>query len=165
MKQYKTILFSLGIIGIFLAILVFAARGPKNTQANINGSASPLTATETTYDFGTVSMAAGNVSHQFAVKNSGTEPVTVRRIFTSCMCTTATLDNGGERSGPFGMPGHSALPDISQVIAPGQQAFLDVIFDPAAHGPAGVGRISRTVSVQDDQGRALQIGFQAVVTP
>ncbi len=165
MKRYKTLLFSLSIIGVFLAILVFAARAPKDTQADVNKTAGPLAATEATYDFGTVSMAAGNVSHRFVVRNSGTGPVTVRRITTSCMCTTATLENGGERSGPFGMQGHDALPDISQVIAPEQQAFLDVVFDPAAHGPSGVGRISRTVAIQDDQGRVLQIGFQATVTP
>ncbi len=136
-----------------------------NSSGTVPGQSGSLTAEESAFDFGTVSMAKGTVTHRFALTNGGTEPITATKLYTSCMCTTATLDVAGKRTGPFGMPGHGFTPKFSQSITPGETAYLDVAFDPAAHGPAGVGRIERVISLETDQGAPLAIKISANVTP
>ena len=152
-------------IGVLLAALVGLAQWGQRGTASAAASPSPLTATPAAFDFGQVSMAAGVVRKQITVSNSGSTPVKVTKLFTSCMCTTVQLQNNGRTMGPFGMPGHGVLPRISEVIAPGQLATLEVTFNPAAHGPAGVGRVSREVIVETDGGGTLTVAFTAQVTP
>jgi hypothetical protein len=117
------------------------------------------------YNFGTVSMAAGDVAHRYTVTNLGQSPITVTKLYTSCMCTTATLVTPSGRRGPFGMPGHTPISAIRERLAPGETALVDVVFDPAAHGPAGVGRIDRTVTLENDAGEPFELAFTATVTP
>lgn len=110
-------------------------------------------------------MANGIVRHSFAVKNAGDIPVTVRQVYTSCMCTEATLlVAGGRRIGPFGMPGHGMPPSINREFAPGEEATIEVAFDPAAHGPAGVGMIERLIYLETDGGPFV-LRITANVTP
>ena len=118
------------------------------------------------FDFGKVSMAAGNVSRAYWIKNASGAPLTITNISTSCMCTEATLiTQSARKKGPFGMPGHAPVPDIEERLAPGQTAQVEVVFDPRAHGPAGIGRNDRTVTIRHDAGRSLELGFTAMVTP
>ena len=117
------------------------------------------------FDFGRISMANGQVSHRYTIRNSGSTPLTITKMFTSCMCTTATLTTRSARKGPFGMPGHGWLASVSETLAPGEEAQVDVVFDPAAHGPAGVGPTARSVTVVNDAGLALELRFNAMVTP
>src|SRR3989344_4812890 len=53
-----------------------------------------LTAEETVFDFGNVPMYGGKVKHNFTLKNNGQGPVKISKIYTSCMCTEATLVSG-----------------------------------------------------------------------
>ena len=116
-------------------------------------------------DLGTVSMAAGNVPFRYLIKNAAAEPLDINRISTSCMCTTATLVTASERKGPFGMPGHGR-PNATKVrLAPGELANVEVVFDPAAHGPSGLGRIERTVTLQSVEAPPLELRMVVMVTP
>lgn len=137
---------------------------PSGDRANTTNSLSSL---EPFFDFGTVSMATGKVTHSFKVKNNGTTPVTITKIQTSCMCTVASLITATSKKGPFGMPGHTAIPTISEVIAPNQEATIEAVFDPAAHGPAGVGKVRRIVYVEmnGNESKPLELSFEANVTP
>lgn len=160
------------ILGVIAAIvilggLIFIARpdAANNAAAPLQGNGTLTVEEANKYDFGTISMAAGNVAHQFKLKNIGSEPVTVSKIYTSCMCTTATLAIGNKKLGPFGMPGHGAVPKVNQALAPGEDAIVEVVFDPAAHGPAGVGRIERTITIENNTGRPIELRFAALVTP
>ena len=128
-------------------------------------SAGYLSAIRKGHDFGTISMAAGKVSYRYPISNVGTEPLEVRKLYTSCMCTTAALVKNGKVSEAYGMPGHTPIPSINVPIAPQEQAYVEVVFDPAAHGPAGVGPIERVVTVENSAGQPLELGFTAVVTP
>ncbi len=110
-------------------------------------------------------MAAGEVKYPFKIKNSSREPITINKMYTSCMCTTATLMIGGRQWGPMGMPGHSGIPAINEILAPGREATVDVVFDPAAHGPAGVGKIARAIIIENSAGQPLELNFSALVTP
>ena len=117
------------------------------------------------HDFGTISMRNGDVKHQFKIKNASSEAVAINKMYTSCMCTTATLLIRAEEFGPYGMPGHGAIPKINQVVNPGEAVIVEVVFDPKAHGPAGVGRIERAVTLENNTGTPLELRFLAMVTP
>ena len=111
-------------------------------------------------------MAQGKVSHEFTIKNVGKEPLKLGKMYTSCMCTTVSLLLNGEKKGPFGMPGHTPLPKVNKEIQPGGSAQIEVIFDPAAHGPAGVGIIERVAYVEGSSlAEPLEFGIKAFVTP
>ena len=130
-----------------------------------SGRASALAAAETFYDFGTISMARGTVDKVFEITNPTDKDITLASLTTSCMCTTAFIVNGGTRRGPFGMPGHGAMPRVNETLVPGEYADVEVVFDPAAHGPAGIGTVERTVFLEYGGGKELTLGFKVLVTP
>lgn len=167
MKKTNKTIISIIVGVIVLGGLVWIARpGVKNTSVAQSSSNGMLSVEEANnYDFGTISMAAGNVTHQFKIKNTSSDSVTVEKMYTSCMCTTATLIANGKQFGPYGMPGHGAIPKIGQVIGVDEEAIVEVVFDPAAHGPAGVGRIERVVVLENNAGEPIELQFVAVVTP
>jgi len=159
-----------GVGALIVGAAVFIARpdpSSGSTPAHRVEAQGPrmLTANETNFDFGTISMAAGNVSHRYWIRNTGDQPITVRKMYTSCMCTTATLVKGGRKSATVGMPGHGFMPALNETLAPGEAAMVEVVFDPAAHGPAGIGRTERLVTIQTDLERPLELAFVVNVRP
>ena len=110
-----------------------------------------LTAEETVFDFGNVPMYGGKVKHSFHLKNISQVPVKISKIYTSCMCTEATLISGQSKKGPFGMPGHNGLASFAnQEIGAGEIATMEVEVDPAAHGPQGTGPAKKVVYIETD---------------
>ncbi|HXF44391.1 MAG TPA: DUF1573 domain-containing protein [Candidatus Paceibacterota bacterium] len=154
-------LFTVAGIGLVL-VAKPSPSGNSDFQASLE---SALAARELSYDFGRISMSRGEVNREFSFVNSGSKPLTVNRIYTSCMCTTATVIINGNEFGPFGMPGHGLSRPISAEIAPGEEGKLNVVFDPAAHGPAGVGPIERFVYIGTNDGATLRFRITALVTP
>lgn len=168
MKNIKTLL--AWTLAVIAALAFFAWAGmpgssEKKSEKVAQTSENALFADETVYDFGSISMVAGNVSYTFKISNLSALPVAIEKIYTSCMCTTASLDAGGEKFGPYGMPGHGFIPKINKTLDPGTEATVEVVFDPAAHGPSGVGRIERNIIIENNGGKALELRFTAVVTP
>lgn len=162
----KNVLLTLTITFFAFGIIAWLAR-PGSGPSDGGGSAgeSILIASSSFHDFGDVSMAAGDVSFVYTISNDGTEPVTIGKVFSSCMCTSAVLSLAGREYGPYGMQGHGFIPRVNKPLAPGETAQLKVTFDPAAHGPAGVGQISRTVTIEQDDSAPLVVSFEANVTP
>ncbi len=117
------------------------------------------------FDFGKISMSAGLVEQDFIVTNSSSEPAILAKLSTSCMCTSAELLAPAGNVGPFGMPSHGGASDFSLPLLPGEPAVVRVVFDPAAHGPAGLGKVSRTVTLETVSGQRLVMAFSALVTP
>ena len=66
------------VLGFFL---LNGGGGGSTTKAN---SASVLEALESDFDFGTISMKNGNVVKKFEVKNTGSEPIVINKVYTSC---------------------------------------------------------------------------------
>lgn len=161
----NTILYILAIVTIVGGVIWLARPGQDAkidpTAAIIN----TLSASENQYDFGTISMAKGRVSKTFAITNSSAEPARIEKIYTSCMCTTAKLKIGAKDFGPFGMPGHGIVPKVNQTLNPGELAQVEVVFDPNAHGPAGVGPVERVVFVEEKGRQPLELRIKAMVTP
>src|SRR3972149_839928 len=112
-----------------------------------NSSSGELAMAESNYDFGEVSMAKGLVNHEFILSNTSSAPIKVGPVETSCMCTTAYLRVGeGKEAGPFGMPGHGGPRGTANLtVNPGEKLIVRAVFDPAAHGPAGVGAVERAI--------------------
>lgn len=163
----------IAIIVLALGAAIFVARPggapgsapPVAYAAAPAQPASPLRAREGSFDFGSISMAAGNVSRRFWFRNESVAPVRLTRIYTSCMCTTATLVVADRIVNRYGMPGHGILPAVNETLAPGAAAYIDAVFDPAAHGPAGLGRTNRVVTIENDAGAPLELHFSADVRP
>jgi hypothetical protein len=154
------------------ALVVFALFGlmlwGESRTANtpqISNAASALAASDAVHDFGTISMADGVVSHTFTITNETGSDIEVKTIDTSCMCTTAYIESENGEKGPFGMRGMGYLSRANEVIQAGKSRNVKVVFDPNAHGPAGVGQIDRFVHLTDKSGGTLQLEITAVVTP
>jgi hypothetical protein len=163
MKNAKVIISGV----VFTAALLGAAWLALTPRtAETSGTSTALAAVETSYDFGVISMAKGKVSHTFTLKNESAGSVRIIKIYTSCMCTTATLHTVAGESGPFGMSGMPGVPlsPVNATIAPGEDATLSVEFDPAAHGPEGVGVARRIVYVEAGGQKPVEVSFQATVT-
>ncbi|MBI2035974.1 MAG: DUF1573 domain-containing protein [Candidatus Liptonbacteria bacterium] len=167
-KNFKTV--ALGLLSVAFLVLVIWSIGAntgKSTRGAVTNSSaeSPFVVGEPSYDFGDISMANGKVSRIFKIKNATQGAATLTKLYTSCMCTSASLKKDGKVLGPYGMPGHGFVPSINEPINAGEEFEIEVVFDPAAHGPAGVGPISRIVYAENNIGKPLEIGISAYVKP
>ena len=163
----KAIILTIVITLLIIAGLVWISSvSQKNKTSNAAQTNGILTAQEQIFDFGTISMAAGKVSHIFKIKNTDTESLTITKLYTSCMCTEATFVKSNIKKGPFGMLGHGFIPKISETLNPNEEAEILVHFDPAAHGPAGLGKNERTVSLENSgKNGPLELLIKANVAP
>ena len=161
----STIIIILAILLLFAgAVWIAKPNSQNNTAATLN-STGTLQAEETFFDFGVISMADGLASHNFKVTNSSDRDVNVKDISTSCMCTTAFIETMSGEKGPFGMPGMSSRTEANETIKAGESRNIKVVFDPNAHGPAGVGQIDRFVYLADSSGTVLKLEIKASVRP
>ncbi len=80
------------------------------------------------YDLGIVPQI--KTSHTFSFTNGGGGDLSVKRIWTSCGCTTAKLVLNGIESPEFGMPGHGGYSGPWEAkLRPGETADLIVYYD------------------------------------
>lgn len=171
--ESKTISVVAVILLILIGLFIWGYAGKGGTTASVQNapgtsgtSKSVLAAPEIFYDFGTISMKNGNVSREFRIDNPTDEDITVSTVLTSCMCTTAFIvGQDGILKGPFRMPGMGYTPPANEVIKAGESSVIRVVYDPNAHGPAGVGRIERFVTLTDASGGTVQLEIKALVTP
>lgn len=126
--------------GIFLL-----SQSSSSTKQDVTLSQNAkLEVKEKTFDWGEIKYSGGNATKTFIIKNIGRDALKLYNIKTSCVCTKANLTIDGKLSPDFSM--HSS--PWSGELAPGKEAILNVIFDPAFHGPTGVGPIERLISLQ-----------------
>ncbi|KKQ03648.1 MAG: hypothetical protein US18_C0014G0008 [Parcubacteria group bacterium GW2011_GWB1_36_5] len=175
MKIKQVIVWILIVVGGF-GLLWLTGRNKAsniNPQNEINNkgnqstnSGNQLTESETFYNFGTISMKNGNVSKMFKVTNKTDKDILYPNLTTSCMCTAAYfIRPDGSKAGPFSMVGMGFVPKLNETIKVGESADIEVVYDPNAHGPAGVGMIDRFVELVDENGHKLQFEIKANVTP
>src|SRR3989338_8524771 len=111
----------LGIIGLFWWGRSVQKSTSANPSSNLSASALALSALETSYDFGKISMAQGLVEKTFEISNPTNQDITVERITTSCMCTLSYISTSEDKEkGPFGMVGHGGtVPKANEIIKAG----------------------------------------------
>ncbi len=80
------------------------------------------------------------------------------------MCTSANFHLNQKNYGPFDMQGMGSN-YLSATLNPGDAGIVDAIYDPAAHGPAGVGMADRFIYLEDASGGQLKLEIKSVVTP
>lgn len=139
-KEQKTIL-GLGLVALLIIVGGVMAWQTKVLEPTpVKSSNAVLSVSPEKFDFGEVSMARGNVSTKFELKNDSDEPLNISEIKTSCMCTTAEVDGQA-----FGMHGNNA----TNIVLPAKSSKeMTVTFDPNAHGPDAVGPITRVISIR-----------------
>jgi hypothetical protein len=145
MKDFSPILIVFGLTAVLIIGFLFFAKGggSYNPQAEY-ASVEEILVEPTHHDFGTISMAKGKVETEFKLKNTSEKPLKIRQLQTSCMCTEAVMRIGDKESPVFGM---HANPTWLEDFPAQTEATIKVVFDPAAHGPGGVGKIERVVQV------------------
>lgn len=163
-KAKKTAVFVFPIVllagGLFLMINLL----PEKNQTGIP----KIEIVPSEYDAGEVPINGGLVKKTFEVKNTGFSDLKIENIWTSCMCTKAVLKVGDKTSPEFGMPEHGSNPAFwSEEIKPGETGQLEVIYDPAAHGPEGTGSVVRAIylATNDPEKTKAEILFSANVIP
>ncbi|NUQ57569.1 MAG: DUF1573 domain-containing protein [Candidatus Paceibacter sp.] len=135
--------------------------------AMANEKAGTISFEDDYFNFGTVSMSKGNVNHTFKMRNTGDKPVKISGIYTSCMCTEATLTAvGGKKFGPFGMKGHGGNNYANVTMMPGEEMMVETTVDPTAHGPQGTGPAKKAIYIETDSSREpMRLMMDINVTP
>ncbi|MFH1967517.1 MAG: DUF1573 domain-containing protein [Patescibacteria group bacterium] len=108
------------------------------------------------FDWGTIDINDGIVSKEFVIQNTSNSTLKIYDVTTSCMCTTAQLKTSQATSKKYGM--HEKSADVFEV-KPEETAQLIVEFDPAFHGPSGVGPINRTITMRTNDTNHPQLSF------
>ncbi len=168
----KTIISTLVVILFIAGLYVWGYSikgGPTSSvqgTSTSNVSKGSLTVSEKLYDFGAIKINDGNVETKFKITNSTDKDVNLESVTTSCMCTIAYIEGVNGEKGPFGMVGHGgSVSKANEIIKAGESRDIRVVYDPLAHGPAGVGQINRFIYLTDDSGNTLQLEIKATVTP
>lgn len=151
----------IGLAGAFLAVVIIGAVVLSLPDQGSNSNLTPtadakVEVSEINHDWGEIGIDDGNVEKVFEIKNDGTKPLALYNVYTSCMCTTAQLILDDQDSPLFGMHDKSSY---VMEVPPGKSAKLKVVFDPAYHGPSGVGPITREVIVKTNASESPEINF------
>lgn len=163
MNNKKTVI---GFIVITLLILgggIYFLSSTTSAPAQITASQNAkVQVDQKTFDWGNIPYSGGNATKTFTIKNTGTDTLKLTGVKTSCTCTKAQVAIDGKTSPYFSM--HSTSGWVGEV-APGKEAQLSVIFDPAFHGPSGVGPVERLISVEtnDVQNPKIEFSLKGVV--
>jgi hypothetical protein len=81
---------------------------------------------EEAFDFGTIKAADGSVSHVFDFTNTGSTPLIIQNVETSCGCTTPEW--------------------TKQPVLPGAKGFIKVSFNPEGRS----GQIDKTITIKSN---------------
>lgn len=143
--------------GIFLLSSTTFAPAQVATSQNAKASVD-----QKTFDWGNIPYSGGNAVKTFVIKNTGTDVLKLTNVKTSCTCTKAQVTIDGKTSPYFSM--HSTSGWVGEV-GPNKEAQLTVIFDPAFHGPTGVGPVERLISLEtnDLQNPKIEFSLKGVV--
>lgn len=152
----------MGAIGLVVVALGYLGLssvqgGESASLKNAGTSAAKIVVLEQPYDFGDIEIFDGKVSTNYTLKNEGTEAVTITKAVTSCMCTE------GEIAGlTFGMHGSEVK---AVTIEAGAEEVIKATYDPLAHGPNGVGPVTRTLQLETNSTETpkIELRFRANV--
>lgn len=157
-KIRKTAIISLVVIAVAVSFWGLAFSFKKS-----NKEAPKIEINPREIDAGNVSMATGLLRESFEIANTGSKDLEILAIWTSCHCTTAILKVDGRESPVFGM--NRSIDSWSEKIAPGAKGQLEVVFDPAFHGPSGLGPAVRAINLltNDPQNKEAEVRLVANV--
>ena len=157
--------FIIAIVAVTLSLLVGVVllAGKMSSSAKVEATSDAKAVVDsTTYDWGQIGINNGRAEAVFEIKSTGSQPLKLLNIVTSCACTTAQTIVEGKGSPLFDMHANSTY--VTEV-PPGKTAQLKVVFDPLFHGPNGLGPITRqiTVATNDANNPKLEFSLSADV--
>ncbi|OGM72310.1 hypothetical protein A3H19_03365 [Candidatus Woesebacteria bacterium RIFCSPLOWO2_12_FULL_39_9] len=166
----KPLIITIGVTILLIFGFIFL-KGKDNTQvessqdSQILGDAVGIEVNPGNYDLGNVPINGGLVTKEYEIKNTTDKTLIIKKITTSCMCTKASFEIGGEATKFFGMEGHGDKnPSVNVEIGAGATGKTIVRFDPAAHGPQGAGPVDRSVFLTfSDPAGIKELKFNGVV--
>lgn len=164
MDKKFIVLISLFTLAIF-GIAIFAFSGGENKAVVGKTAGAKISIPVSLKSVGNIPYSGGNLVETFSVKNVGDKNLEIANMTTSCMCTKAYLKQGSVKSEEFGMKGMTAPSSWKGIIKPGETADVVMDFDPTAHGPQGVGTVTRTLSFEtnDPDKPYAEVGFSGTV--
>ena len=153
--------FVIGVVGVTVLVLVAgvvaALKWPANKAtvlSSSSGGSGRLELAEKTHDWGDIPINGGKVEKVFEIKNSGEGMLELANFNTSCMCTTAVVKTRAGESPALGMHEQSTW---KARLEAGETAEIEVIFDPAFHGPTGKGAVTRVVKFETSDPKNKQV--------
>ena len=154
-RKFIIIIFVLTAIILFGGIYVLTITS-NTPQISTSANAKAYVSDSTSFDWGIIPMNKGNVTKTFTIKNNGSDILKLYNVKTSCHCTKAYITINNADSPSFGMDNLSSW---TGEVAPNQEASLTAVFDPAFHGPQGVGPINRFVLVETNDKSNQKLTF------
>lgn len=142
---------------LLLVGIVFIGSNVGNTAQVSADDRVELSVESNTHDWGEIDIDSGIVSKRFVIENTSDATLKLYDVKTSCMCTTAQLITEQQSSKKFGM--HEKAANVFEV-GPGETTELLVEFDPAFHGPSGVGDIRRSITINTNDPNNPQLSFE-----
>ncbi len=148
------LIISISVIVLMGGLFMITATTQSTPQVKVSSLAKADVLTPTSFDWGNIDYSGPKVTKAFSIKNIGSDVLQLYNIHTSCHCTKAYVTINGEVSPEFGMDMGGDVSSYIGKVNPGQKADITVVFDPAYHGPEGVGPINRYVNVDtNDKGQ------------
>jgi len=142
---------AVAVIGIAIAAFFMSPQKPAASNVSTGGR---IEASETSFDFGRVPNTPSSY-HNIKFKNSGSGPLKLTGAYTSCGCTSVIIKLPKEDSPRFEM--HNNPTDWSGELKAGEEAMLEIKFDPIAHGIKG--QVSRTIMLFSNDPKEPQKEF------
>ncbi|OGH21552.1 MAG: hypothetical protein A2958_02375 [Candidatus Levybacteria bacterium RIFCSPLOWO2_01_FULL_38_13] len=161
MGDKKIVVFIIFLTAVILFGGVFVLSDSTNTSQVTSSTNAKAQIPQKEHNFGNIPYSGGNVEKAFIIKNVGSDTLKLSNVRTSCHCTKARISVDGEESPSFGMDGISSW--VGEV-GKSRQAKLIVTFDPAFHGPQGIGPVNRFVSVDTNDKNNSQLTFTVLGT-
>lgn len=159
----KTIFYIIGGITflVIILIVVFSINEQKQVSGGSNiasysttDSNRPKAKFESTFsDLGKMSVKDVKTA-EFTINNTGSKPLNLYKISSSCDCTFGQLDIEGNKSPEFGMHSRNSWTGI---IEPGKKAVLSVIYKPSIMPVSGI--VTRDVYVQTNDPENPKLTF------
>lgn len=163
----KAIFMVIGGLTIVALVLIFAfaARGENKparavtTYTSADSEKPKVEVSNMSADLGLMSVK-DEKSAQFTIKNTGTKPLQLSGVNTSCDCTFATVTIQGTTSQEFSM---HAKTDWVGSVEPGENATLTVLYRPSVMPVKGAVSRATFVETNDPEKLLLRFDVAAVV--
>ena len=112
---------------ILLGILLLHITGYTHAKNADDEKVPVFSPVETSYNFGTISENEGYVEHIFKFSNTGSAPLTILNVQTTCGCTRPEWTKGA--------------------VEPGKEGFIIITFNPKGR----IGPLNKPITVQTNE--------------
>src|SRR3989344_885118 len=155
-----SLVFILAIAGISVVLTAGQKALPKADVYSASSSDIPKAETpDGLFDFGEIKVTDVK-EKDFILKNTGTKPLQILNVNSSCGCTAGKVIYNGQETKEYGMHAQSGyLMDI----APGTQATVKLIYRPSLMPVYGVVEREVYVTTNDPQRNKLVFAIKANV--